>query len=796
MRKNRRPLSRRVVWLAVMAALFQPVPAATQADSQPIDTARLTRIDDVVNDAIRRGDLPGAVVLITHRGQPVFRKAFGDRALRPTREPMTVETIFDLASLTKVVATTASVMALIEDGAIRLRDPVARFIRGFERHGKETVTIEHLLTHVSGLRPDFPLEEEFEGTDAAITRAIDERLQASVGARFIYSDINFLLLGEIVARVSGQPLDQFSQRRIFDPLGMRDTTFRPSAEIASRIAPTEACRPLAWPCGGPGAEMLRGTVHDPTARRMGGVAGHAGLFGTADDLARYGAMLLGGGRLSPDAPAVLSPLSVARMTAPATPPHLADRRGLGWDIDSRYSANRGDLFSPRSFGHTGFTGTSIWVDPGTTTVVVFLSNRVHPDGRGNVTALRGQVATLAAAAVGATVALADARDARTDAARTVATLTGIDVLASDQFSRLAGRRVGLLTNHTGRDRGGRSTIDVLDEAATVDLRVLFSPEHGVRGDRDEAIGDGRDARTGLPVYSLYGETRRPTDAMLSGLDTVVVDLQDVGTRFYTYATTMAYVMEEAAARDIAVVVLDRPNPITGVSVEGPLLDGTDDTGGFTGYFPMPVRHGLTLGELARLFNAEKAIAVELDVVPMQGWRRSAWFDETGIAWVDPSPNLRSVTQATLYPGVGAIEQTNVSVGRGTDAPFERVGAPWIDGVALARAVNTRGIDGVRVYPVSFTPTTSRYAAERCEGIALLVTARDRLRPVRLGVEIAAALHRLYPDRFDVDAAVRLVGSRDVIRRIRAGDDPAAIAADWAEGEAEWLELREPYLLYE
>lgn len=795
MRKNRCPVSLCTVLLAVAAALLRPVPSIGQTDPKAIDTTRFTRIDGVVEDAIGRGDLPGAVVLITHRGEPVYRKAFGYRALRPAREPMTVETIFDLASLTKVVATTASVMALVDDGAIRLRDPVALYISGFERHGKEAVTIEHLLTHVSGLRPDFPLEDEFKGTDAAIDRAIDERLEASVGERFIYSDINFLLLGELVARVSGQPLDQFSQRRVFGPLGMRDTMFRPPAELAFRIAPTEPCRPLAWPCGGPGAEMLRGTVHDPTARRMGGVAGHAGLFGTADDLARYGAMLLGGGRLSPNAPAVLSSLAVARMTAPATPPHLTDRRGLGWDIDSRYSANRGDLFSPDSFGHTGFTGTSIWIDPETTTVVVFLSNRVHPDGNGTVTALRGRVATLAAAAVAGSVAFAGARDAHVDSAGTVPVLAGIDVLAADQFAALAGRRVGLLTNQTGRDRHGRLTVDILHDEASVDLGMLFSPEHGIRGERDEAIADGRDARTGLPVYSLYGDRRRPGDDMLSGLDAVVIDLQDAGTRFYTYATTMAYVMEEAAARDIAVVVLDRPNPITGQQVEGPLLDGTDETSGFTGYFSMPVRHGLTLGELARLFNAEKSIGADLEVVPMRGWRRSAWFDETEIAWVDPSPNLRSVTQALLYPGVGAIEQTNVSVGRGTDTPFERLGAPWIDAVELARAVNARGIAGVRVYPVSFTPTTNRYAGERCDGIALLVTDRRRLRPVRLGVEIAAALYRLYPHAFDIDAAVRLVGSHDVIRRIRAGDDPIEVAADWAAGEAHWRALRGPYLLY-
>lgn len=363
-----------------------------------VDAERLTRIDGVVQEAIAAGRLPGAVVVVAHRGRTVYRKAFGLRAVRPSPEPMTVDTIFDLASLTKAVATAPSVMALVEDGAIRLRDRVSRHLPGFELHGKDAVTIEHLLTHVSGLRPDLPLDEEFEGTDEALRRIFAERLEAPPDEAFIYSDLNFVLLGEIVGRVSGRPLDVFAAERLFRPLDMRDTRFRPSADLARRIAPTEACTPLGWPCGGPAAVMLRGTVHDPTARRMGGVAGHAGLFGTADDLARFGAMLLGGGR-SAAGRAVLSPLTVARMTRPSTPSHLRDVRGLGWDIDSRYSSNRGDLFPPGSFGHTGFTGTSIWIDPVSQTVVVFLSSRVHPDGEGNVVRLRGLVATLAAAAV-------------------------------------------------------------------------------------------------------------------------------------------------------------------------------------------------------------------------------------------------------------------------------------------------------------------------------------------------------------------------------------------------------------
>ena len=760
------------LWLALHAA---PAPAA-------VDPARLALVDAVVEQAVRDGRLPGAVVLVGHEGEIVYERAFGARSLTAEpAEPMTVDTVFDLASLTKVVATTTSVMMLVEEGRLRLRDRVADHVPGFGSQGRESVTIAQLLTHTSGLAPDLPLEESFEGTGTAIARTIALPPAAAPGERFIYSDLNFMLLGEIVRRVGGLPLDRFARTRIFEPLGMADTGFDPPAVLVPRIAPTEACAPLAWPCGGPGAAMLRGRVHDPTARRMGGVAGHAGLFSTARDLARFCAMLLGGGAL--DGVRLLAPLTVDRMTRVSTPPHLADRRGLGWDIDSRYSSNRGDLFPIGSYGHTGFTGTSLWIDPASETFVVFLSNRVHPSGGGNVTALRGQVATVVASAL---------RDAPAPPRGPV--WTGLDVLREEGFRRLSGRRVGLLTNRTGRARDGASTIDLLAGAPGVELAALFSPEHGIRGELDGPVASGRDAATGLPVHSLYGGTRRPTAAMLRGLDTVVVDLQDAGARFYTYATTMAYVLEAAARHGLRVVVLDRPNPIGGAVVGGPLLDA--ESLGFTGYFPSPVRHGLTLGELARLFNAERAIGADLEVVAMRGWTRAHWFDETGLTWVDPSPNLRNLHQAALYPGIGAVEGANLSVGRGTDTPFEQIGAPWIDGPALAGELNRAGLPGLRAYPVSFTPDGSRFAGEPCHGVFFVVTDRDALRPVRLGLEVAAALHRLHGDAFDLDAVARLFGSRAMLARIRAGDPTWAIAAGWDDGAAAWRRLSAPYLLYE
>jgi len=764
------------LWLVVLAASV----------SAELDRGRLVLIDTLVEAAIRDGRLPGAVVVVGHAGEIVYERAFGARAVDGPTEAMTSDTIFDLASLTKVVATTTSVMILVEEGRLRLRDRVATYLPEFASHGKDRITVEHLLTHVSGLRPDLPLEEVFEGAATAIARAADEVPEAGPGERFVYSDINFFVLGEIVRRVTGQTLEEFARDRIFRPLGMRDTGFNPPSSLRPRIAPTEPCAPLAWPCGGDGAVMLRGRVHDPTARRMGGVAGHAGLFSTVGDLARFCRMLLGDGTL--DDVRILAPLTVARMTRVSTPPHMADRRGLGWDLDSRFSSNRGDLFGFGSYGHTGFTGTSLWLDPESDTFVVFLSSRLHPSGVGDVTALRGRVATVVASAVSG--------DPVGDSGAVVETpvWTGLDVLREEGFQRLAGAHVGLVTNQTGQARDGATAIDLLAAAPGVELVALFSPEHGIRGVMDGPVSSSRDTRTGLPIHSLYGETRRPTAEMLQGLDTLVVDLQDVGARFYTYATTMAYLLEAAAPRGVRVMVLDRPNPIGGVEVEGPILD--ESSTGFAGYFPSPVRHGLTLGELARLFNTERGIGAELEVVAMRGWQRATWFDQTGLRWVDPSPNIRNLHQALLYPGIGAIEGSNLSVGRGTDTPFEQIGAPWIDGPELARELNTRRLPGVRVYPLRFSPTSSRFAGELCDGVFFIVTDRDALRPVRLGLEVAAALYRLYGDRFDLDAVARLLGSGDTLVRIRAGDPPWEIAAGWAEGEAAWRRLRVPYLLYD
>jgi uncharacterized protein YbbC (DUF1343 family) len=373
-------------------------------------------------------------------------------------------------------------------------------------------------------------------------------------------------------------------------------------------------------------------------------------------------------------------------------------------------------------------------------------------------------------------------------------LSGIDVLTRDGFAPLKGKRVGLITNHTGRAANGTSTIDLLHKAPGVTLVALFSPEHGIRGILDADVPSSRDEQTGLPIHSLYGETRRPTESMLKGIDTLVIDLQDVGVRFYTYAATLGYAMEEAAARNISVMVLDRPNPINGWQIEGPAADSAFVA--FTAYIPqLPIRHGMTLGELAKLFNDEKKIGAKLTVVAMANWRRDDWFDQTGLTWVNPSPNMRNLNQATLYPGIGAIEYSNISVGRGTDQPFEQIGAPWIDARALAATLNARNLPGIRFYPTAFTPTSSKYARETCQGVFMVITNRTALQPVRVGLEVAAALWKLHGDAYRMENTDRLVGSRSVLERVRSGEDPAAVAAGWLPDEARWRLLRAKYLLY-
>ena len=770
--------------------------AATKPVSPP---SRLGVLDSIVQEAIHDRQIPGAVLLVWHDGHVMYRKAFGNRSLEPRREPMTVDTVFDIASLTKVVATTTAVMQLVQRGEVRLNDPVAKYIPEFAQTGKEDITVRNLLTHYSGLPEDLDLTQYWQGRETAFHMAYAERPVFPPGSRFFYSDINFLVLGALVERVSGNTLDKYCETKIFAPLKMDHTRFLPPAAWRLKIAPTDYDEQ---------GKMLRGVTHDPTARRMGGVAGHAGVFSTADDLSTFAQALLNGS-------AVLPALLVEKMTTPQQPPTSQALRGFGWDIDSPYSSNRGELLPVGSFGHTGFTGTSLWIDPTTRTCIILLTNAVHPRGKGTAVALRSKIATAVAAALGLTVSekeelrwksITGYNEAQTAARRVVArngsAQTGIDVLEAHNFDLIRGtaetkKKIGLLTNETGVDSQGRRTIDVLAQAPEVSLEAIFSPEHGVTGTLDTTeIGNSRDAATGVPVYSVYGATdaaRRPPPDVLRKLDAVAVDLQGAGARFYTYETTLGYFLEAAAKAGIEIIVLDRPNPITGSFVQGPISDPGHES--FVNYAALPVRHGMTMGELAKMFNVERSINAKLTVVPMEGWMRGDWYDSTGLAWVNPSPNLRRLTEATLYPGVALVEGTNVSVGRGTDIPFELLGAPWIKGTELAQYLNARNISGLRFVAVSFTPSASTHAGQKCEGINIILVDRNAFDAPELGIELASALHKLYPQQFQMERMNELLVNQSVYDAISQGQDPRRIAEDWREALEKFRQLRQKYLIY-
>ncbi|MEP6534916.1 MAG: exo-beta-N-acetylmuramidase NamZ domain-containing protein [Bryobacteraceae bacterium] len=746
-------------------------------------------LDAAIEQAVKDDQIPGAVLMIGHNGQIVYQKAYGYRALVPRKEAMTMDTIFDAASLTKVVATTSCVMKLVEEGKLRLADKVTQYLPEYQA-GRSDITLKQLLTHFSGLRPDLDLRPEWHGYETGIQKALIDKPASPPGVQFVYSDINFILLGEIVRRVSHQPLPAYAHEKIFGPLGMKETMFLPPASLVGRIAPTEVVTA--------GGAPLRGVVHDETTRFMGGVAGHAGLFTTAADLARFATMMLGMGER--EGVRIFSPLAVRTFTSPQTPADQPVLRGFGWDISSPFSGNRGELFPLGSYGHTGFTGTSLWMDPATNSFVILLANSVHPNRRPPITSLRGRVASMAAAGLNVDIApgsvvLSQRPPAVRTAARNAEVLTGLDVLAEEGFQSLKGKRVGLITNHTGLSRDGRRNIDLMLSAG-VNLKALFSPEHGILGKEDhENVANAKDEKSGLPVHSLYlGANRRPSDDTLRDLDVLVFDIQDVGARFYTYTCTMANAMEEAARRKLPFIVLDRPNPITGTHVEGPVLERNLKS--FIGCYEMPVRHGMTMGELAQMLNDDFHPKAELRVVAMKNWQRGDWFDSTGLPWVNPSPNMRSLNAALLYPGIGMLEGGKVySVGRGTDAPFEQIGAEWIRGRELAAYLNARQIPGIRVYATQFQPASSNFSGKTIEGVRFVITDRQAFSSTGFGLELGVALSKLFPGKMNWTADEKLTGNPTILKAMEEGEDPAVISQKIQPGLLRFLQHRKNYLLY-
>jgi SSS family transporter len=839
--RRKKPSVARIAGLMIAIAVpvflasrgFAETPSSPKTQAATVERDDFSAVSQLVNQAVATKKLPGAVVVIGHDGRKVFEQAYGNRALEPTVEAMTVDTIFDMASLTKCLATATAVMQLYEQHKLQFDDPVAKYLPEFGVNGKQAVTIRELLTHYSGLPEDVDIKDTWglAAPDKAegIRRAMNATLYGPPGVTFKYSDINFITLGVLVEKISGLPLNEYAQKNIFDPLGMTHTRYLPGKEWIPQIAPTAYDDQGAAATNPNYDHMLRGTVHDPTTRRMGGVAGHAGVFSTAGDVAIFAQALLDklAGRSSRFP---LQQATLKLMTQPEQPSSAAGgatvftadgktitgvaTRGFGWDINTAFSRPRGEVFPIGSFGHTGFTGTSLWMDPKSDSYVVILANAVHPRGAPPISALRGQVATAAAKALHLY--------GGHDQAANSGTLTGIDVLEATSFSALheaASRhgnhlRIGLLTNQTGLDRQGRRTVDVLlHSIPEVEVKTLFSPEHGLLGVKDTTkVGNDVDAATKLPVLSLYGakeEQRRPSPESLKSLDAVVIDLQDAGVRFYTYETVVGYFLEAAAQAHIEVIVLDRPNPIGGVAVQGPVSDVGAES--YTNYMPLPIREGMTLGELARYFNSERLVQSQtspnirvpihsqLTVVAMQNWSRSQYYDDTSLPWVNPSPNLRSVKANTVYPGVELLQTTNISVGRGTDTPFEHIGANYIDGPQLADYLTARKIPGISFAPTTFAVTDDSnhypFHGKTISGVAFTVTDRNVLDAPELGIELISALHHLYPE-FPMAKTERLIVNADTMRALANNEDPRKIADGWKPDLAAFQHRREPYLLYQ
>ncbi len=740
---------------AAAVAQSMAIPDAA-ASSVAIKSILERDIDDAVDGAIARREVPGAVVVVARHGSVVLRQAYGRAAVEPAPAPMRVDTVFDLASLTKPLATALSVMKLVEAGRVRVDDAISKHLPELAGTEKESVTIEELLLHTSGLPADTPLAAWRGRREAAIARALATPLEAKPGERTRYSDIGFVILGALVERISGQRLDAYARAHVFTPLGLGDTTFLPRPELALRVAPTERRD----------GEMLRGSVHDPRAAALDGVAGHAGLFATADDVVKIGTTLVEGG-----AP-ILGRASVDAMLRPRPVPGGA--RALGGDVAPSLSSRRGAT----AVSHTGFTGTWLLVDPPSGVVAAVLTSRLHPNGRGDAKRLRTDVAAALRTWV-----------ADDGPARSVA--TGLDVLEQERFARLAGRRIGLVTNMAAMDEEGVGALRRFAEAREVHLVRVFTPEHGLEARAEGSVADARDAASGVPIVSLYGTHTRPKPEELADLDALVFDLPSVGARFYTYVTTLGLVLESAAAAKIPLHVLDRA-PIGGAAaVEGPLHE--EALRSLTGYARLPVRFGMTNGELARFLVATHHLATDLRVVAMPKYARGELGDEAPFR--PPSPNLRSVDEALLYPGVALLERTNLSVGRGTETPFELVGAPWVDTGAWIAALGRERLRGVRITAATFVPRAEPFQGERCAGLAIRVTDRAALSPVELGLGLARALRASHPTAFRIDGVRAMLGNQRAFDALARGAPVTEIQATWRDDLATFLRARDAALLY-
>ena len=700
--------------------------------------------------AVAESKSPGSVVLVGNLAETFFLGSCGFRVLTPAKLPAEDRTPYDLASLTKVVATTTAVMLLRDDGRLDLDQPVYEIlpIPAFSKF-----TIRHCLTHTAGLVSSRPYYRDCSSLNEMLQRYAERDPEWAPGTKRRYSDVGFMILGKVVELAAGESLEAFCAKRIFGPLGMRHTTFNPPKAWARACAATESC---AWR-----DRVIAGVVHDENAYASGGVAGHAGLFSTAGDLAVFCRALLNGKLFRKE--------TLDEITRLGQTPHYP-WQGLGWRLDPWASASDGFLPSRAAMGHTGWTGTSLWIDLGAGLFAIQLGNTCHPsrDHRDNRTFRQTFYQ-------GVSRALYPNQSN---------THTGLDRLVLEQFDRVRGKRIALLTNHAAVDQLGRAIVDVLGLEPTIEVRFLYSPEHGLWG-QAEAGEKAPSERGNIPAISLYGDRKQPSKGELAKIDLFIVDLQDVGTRYYTYMATMMDCMAACANAGKPVLVLDRPNPIGGEILEGPIAATTSSD---VCCAPIPVRHGMTMGELAVFFlrTRLRGSGLSLTVSELDGWPRDRLFSECALPWISPSPNMPTPETALLYVGMCLFEGTNLNEGRGTETPFHVLGAPWLNAEAVVEHVAPEERAGCTLEPISYKPisipgkaASPRYCGETCQGIRITIQAPRQVRAFTLAAALLSAIRRLHPDEFAWKESFDILAGGPSLRKaIERGDSAREIVTGY------------------
>ena len=702
------------------------------------------RFAQALKRAVEKSGAPGAVACVGNREEIFFHGAAGYAQLTPEKRPATVETPYDLASLTKVVATTSAAMLLWEEGRLDLDRPVADYapLPGFQRF-----TPRQLMTHTTGLPPFKLWYKEVSSLNEVLQRIANEPLSWTPGARRRYSDLGFMTLGKLVELCARESLDAFCQRRIFAPLGMNATGFRPPRAWRDHCAATEVC---PWR-----KQVMIGQVHDESAFAVGGVSGHAGLFSTASDLARFCRALLSGKLLRTETLETMTTLGL-------TPPY--PWQGLGWKVSPWMYGSEGYLPSRKAFGHTGWTGTAIWMDRDLGHFAILLSNTCHPDrGHRNNRTLRRTFFTPVAESLYPQQGNVH---------------TGLDRLVRDDFDHLMGKRLALLTNHAAVDEIGRPILDVFGLQPEIRIQRIYSPEHGFHGQAEAGAKVDAQAHARVPLTSLYGKRQRPSADELKEIDLFVVDLPDIGARYYTYMATMKECMAACAEAGVSVLVLDRPNPVGGVALEGPM---PTQTGSLVCCAPIPVRHGMTLGELALFFQQQffRKQRLKVEVVSCDNWTREKLFRDTGLPWIPPSPNIPTPETALLYIGACLFEGVNLNEGRGTETPFELLGAPWLDAEAVLARLHSGAFIGLHAETTTYTPrpipgkaANPEYKDKPCKGLRLVLDDPQAARPFLAAVEILRAIQAQHGDRLQWKAAFDTLAGGPWLRQQIQQDAPA------------------------